>query len=531
MPLFRNMTGRFIPVTILFTLMLVGCGGNPESENAEVNKEDDAKPKVNKVAVANVNLDDAQGKNPEATLSDLATFGNGQSRNMVNPMAKNVLTKWKVKGKKVGIKWEAELGTTTYGGIVVADGKIFIGTNNKNPRNPDIKGPKGVLMCFDQKTGKFLWQALHDMPEPDVVREALHDGFCGTPTVVGDKLYYVTPNAEIVCAKTSDGKALWTVPMREKYKVSPCYVSICSPMVVDGIVYVMTGNGAVNDDGEVPHPDGASFLAVSAKDGKKIWAKSYPGKNIIEGQWSNPAYATVNGKGQVIFAGGDSYLYGLDAKSGDMIWKFYLNSKADAKKQLDKGIPNYPIATPVIYKNRAYVGIGLFPGHFAGNKVSHFWCIDITKKGDVSPKDDNFDPKAAVNKDSALVWHFGGYIMPKPGNGERTVYFGKTVSTAAVHDGLVYISELLGYVHCLDAETGKRYWVHDSFAAIWGSPMWIDGHVYYGTEQGDVKVFAHGKEEKLVATNYMGGNLYGTPVAHGNTIYVTTRSKLIAIGE
>ena len=55
--------------------------------------------------------------------------------------------------------------------------------------------------------------------------------------------------------------------------------------------------------------------------------------------------------------------------------------------------------------NKVYIGVGQDPEHDEG--IGHFWCIDITKKGDVSPKEDNFDPKAAVNKNSALVWHYG----------------------------------------------------------------------------------------------------------------------------
>ena len=378
----------------------------------------------------------------------MATLGNGPHRNMVNLSAEGLPTRWRVKNNPLNIEWVAQLGSTTYGEPVVADGKVFVSTNNKKPRDPNVRGPKSILMCFDQNTGKYLWQIVNEMPPKNIVREALHDGSCGTPTVVGKRIYFLAPAAELVCARTSDGKILWSLDMMK-----------------------------------------------------------------------------------VIFAGGDCYLYGLDARTGKMIWKFYCNSKAEANRQKQRGFPTYILSTPVIYKNRAYIGIGLYPGHFASNKIGHFWCIDITKKGDVSPKEDNFDPKAKVNKNSALVWHFGGEVKPRPKAGQRSVYFGKTLSTAAIYDGLVYISEELGYVHCLDSETGKLYWSYDAFSGIWGSPMWVDDRVYVGTEQGDILVFQHGKKLNLIRTNYMGGNLFGTPVAEGSTLYVTTRSKLYAIGE
>ena len=40
----------------------------------------------------------------------------------------------------------------------VYKGKIFIGTNNENPRDPKHQGDRSILLCFDEKTGEFLWQ-------------------------------------------------------------------------------------------------------------------------------------------------------------------------------------------------------------------------------------------------------------------------------------------------------------------------------------------------------------------------------------
>src|SRR5206468_261184 len=130
----------------------------------------------------------------------------------------------------------------------------------------------------------------------------------------------------------------------------------------------------------------------------------------------------------------------------------------------------------------------------AGSHTGHFWCIDLTKSGDVSPVNDNFDPKAAVNKNSALVWHFGGPVVPEPKKGGRKEYIGFTLSTAAVHDGLVYISDQMGLLHCLDAKTGQEYWAHDLLSEVWGSPYYVDGKVFLGAENGEVAVFAAGKQ-------------------------------------
>jgi outer membrane protein assembly factor BamB len=73
----------------------------------------------------------------------------------------NLPESWDVKSGK-NIKWKAQIGSTSFGNPVVAGGKIFLGTNNGNPRNPNIQEDKGVLMCFRESDGKFLWQAVTD---------------------------------------------------------------------------------------------------------------------------------------------------------------------------------------------------------------------------------------------------------------------------------------------------------------------------------------------------------------------------------
>src|ERR1035437_9505358 len=54
-------------------------------------------------------------------------------------------------------KWVAKLGSQSYGNVTVAHGRVFIGTNNENPRDPRHVGDRSILMCFDEKTGELLW--------------------------------------------------------------------------------------------------------------------------------------------------------------------------------------------------------------------------------------------------------------------------------------------------------------------------------------------------------------------------------------
>jgi outer membrane protein assembly factor BamB len=57
---------------------------------------------------------------------------------------------------------------------------------------------------------------------------------------------------------------------------------------------------------------------------------------------------------------------------------------------------------------------------------------------------------------------------------------------------------MVGYAYCLDAKTGQLYWWHDLKTEVWATPLWADGKLYIATVDGDVWIFSHGKEKKLL---------------------------------
>jgi outer membrane protein assembly factor BamB len=462
-------------------------------------------------------------------------FGGAPQRNMVNLVEKNLPTDFSLKeGELKGVKWTAQLGSNAYGGPVIAGGKVYVGTNNDKPRDPKIEDDKGVLMCFNEADGKFLWQIVHDkLPNPSE-NDFPQVGVISTPVVEGRRLYYVSNRAEVICADTDgprDGKngsnIVWRYDMLKELDVYPCQATSCSPLVAGDLVFVVTGNGT-NSERKLPSPKAPSFIAVNKSTGKLAWKDSSPGDKVSEGQWGNPAYAEVNGKGQVIFPGGDGWLYGFEAATGKPLWKFDCNPKKADEKAGRAGEPNYLVATPVVYDNKVIIGVGRNPEGGTGG-VGHLWCIDITKTGDLSPVDDNYDPKADVNKNSGLVWHFGGSTGKKTG---RKAYFYRTIGGCAVHEGLVYAADLDGFLYCLDFKTGQKYWEHDLKGTVWAAPYYVDGKIYLGDESGDLFIFPAGKEKKekdIHPPIDVGRPVKSTVVAANGVLYVQTDSVLFAI--
>jgi outer membrane protein assembly factor BamB len=283
--------------------------------------------------------------------------------------------------------------------------------------------------------------------------------------------------------------------------VEPNQASASSPLVVGELVFVVSGHGANFKTGKVRNPAAPSFLAVDRNTGKLVWQNSSPGAKIHTGQWGSPAYGEVDGQPQVAFPGGDGWLYVFEPASGKLLWK--ANCKAHEKVSAD-GEPETAFilaSAPVYSGHRVIIAIG---EPEASSGPGALRCLDARQRGDVTK--------------SGELWRIGGDD------------FNDSISTVAVHDGLVYATDAPGFVNCIDVATGKRLWVHDTKSNVWGSPMVIDGRAYVQTADGDVFVFQAGAEKKLLAKIAgLPESAHGTPVAANGVLYLTGQKHLYAI--
>jgi outer membrane protein assembly factor BamB len=452
---------------------------------------------------------------------DWPMWGGSPDRNMVSADT-GLPAEWDAKAGK-NVKWVAPLGDTTYGAPVIAGGKVLIGTNNGGNLRPGITGDKGVLVCLDEKTGKFLWQATHDKLPSGSINDWPDQGIVSAPLVEGDRLYYVSNQCQVVCAdvdgfadgendgpyrdekhkQKQDADIVWILDMYRDLKVFPHNLATCSPVGLGNLLFISTSNGVDDTHLKMPHPDAPDLIAVDKVTGKVVWQRSDPGANVFHGQWSSPALGMVRGKPQVIFGAGDGWCYAYEPKTGELIWKFDLNPKGTEWAPHGRGTKNSIVGTPVVHNDKVYLAVGQDPDH--GTGPGHLYAIDATGKGDVT--------------ETARVWRVGGEG------------FGRSLSTVAIADGLLYAADLNGFLYCFDVTTGKQHWRHDTFAAVWGSPFVVDGKVLLGTTDGEVIVLAHGKELKELAVNDQQSTVYSTPVVANGVLYVANRRALYAIAR
>jgi outer membrane protein assembly factor BamB len=459
------------------------------------------------------------------------------------------------------VKWCVPLGTECYSTPVVAGGKVLLGTNNGQPRDPRHQGDRGVLLCLNEADGSLAWQLVVPKLEGDIFLDWPQAGMCSPATVEGDRVYTVTNRDEVVCldlnglANGNDGPfrdegrhaalqdqppmtpgpadadILWLSDLRAAAGVRP-HDSAHSSVLLDGpYLYVNTSNGLTSKHDGVDRPEAPSLVVVEKTTGRLV-AQEREGisRRIFHSTWSSPALGEVGGRRLVFFGGGDGVVYAFEALTAEKgtgpvsrngpqgasqkldlspfplrcVWRFDCDPTAPKENihfyiRNRRESPSNIKSMPVFHNGRVYVTVG--GDIWWGKNQAWLKCIDAAKTGDVTQ--------------SGLVW---SYSVGR-----------HCCSTPSIHDGLVYAADCDGKVHCVDAQTGRPYWVHEAGGEIWASTLVADGKVYIGTRRGDFWVLAAGRQKRVLSSIRLDAPVISTPVAANGTLYVGTMTRLYAL--
>ena len=458
---------------------------------------------------------------------------------------------WDVKTGK-NVLWSAKLGSQTYGSPVVSGGRVFVGTNNAGgyvdrlPPTTDL----GCLLAFDAASGQFLWQYSAEKLPTGRVNDWPQHGIPSSPYVNGDRLWIVNNRSEVVCLDTSgfyddqddgpikdatttgeqliknEADMVWSLDLIKTFGSFPHHHSNCTITSDGQLLFIVVPDGRDESHRRLPSPRAPSFIAVNAKTGAVVWTNLEHSDQILHGQWASAAYGQLGGVSQVICPSGSGWLFGLDAATGETLWKFDCNPKDSQWILGGRGRRNNLVAPPLIYDGRVYIGTGQDIEH--GEGKADLWCIDPTKRGDVSPTIINRS-QFVPNPNSALIWNFDKADTDAGKKPEFEDFFHRSLSTPVSKDGLLLTADTSGLVHCFDAKTGHRHWTHDVFAVCACSPIIINDRVYVADEDGEVAIFKLSKQKELVAEISMSERIYVTPTAADGVLYQCTNSRLFAI--
>jgi outer membrane protein assembly factor BamB len=439
------------------------------------------------------------------------------------------------------VKWGVRFCDAFYSTPSVAAGRVFLG---------GLEGRDGIFACLDAATGKLLWKWQAPVrkvaPDPRGFSLGIRDipqqlGVCSSPAIDGDRVYFVSNRFDVMCldahgqtAGPGAGHAhvLWSYDMWEKLGVFPCDTANGAPLIDGDLLYVSTSNGVDRNtfhnpykekDRPVPAPDAPNLIVLDKRSGRLVATDDTPiARHLLHGQWSSPSLGKVGDRKLVFYGGGDGRCYAFEALASvpqqpvrlKTVWScdcippeykgshdldpvvYYTLGDKRTHGTLNKNDGTFVgtseiIATPVFLNNRVYVAIGRDPAHGRGRGALH--CIDASGSGDIT--------------ETGKIWTYQG--------------LDRTLSTVSIAGGLLYASDVAGRLHCLDAETGKCYWIHETNCEVWGSTLVADGKVYMPTARG-LWVLATGKELKVLSHINLGAKVDASPVVANGTLYVAS---------
>ncbi|MBI5388193.1 MAG: PQQ-binding-like beta-propeller repeat protein [Verrucomicrobia bacterium] len=513
--------------------------------------------------------------------ADRPQWGEAWSRNMTSP-ERGLPESFDPKTGR-NVKWAARLGTETHSTPVIARGRVYIGTNNGTPRDARNQGDRGVLMCFDERTGAFLWQFAAPKIKTSMFWDWPNAGICSPATVEEDRVYLISNRGEVVCLDAhgmtngndgpyrdeathcvppgdaplepgqTDADILWLFDMVKTCGVRQHDSAHGSILIHGPFLYVNTSNGVDDTHKRIQAPDAPSLIVLDKRTGRLVARDDeHIGPRIFHSTWSSPALAEVNGRPLILFCGGDGVVYAFEPVKADLAQPPRSRRREEApssKAEFDQSLLS-SAATSRDGSGPGGTNVALL------KKVWWFDCDPTAPKENVHRFNSN-RRESPSNVKSIPVFHGNRVFVTVGGD----LWWGKhqtwlqcidatktgditksgqvwscelaqhCMGTPAVQDGLVFVGDSGHRLHCIDAATGTPHWTHDVKGEVWASPLVADGKVYFATRRGEFLVFAASKEKKLLSELDLGSPVSGTPVAANGVLYVTTMRQLYAVQQ
>jgi outer membrane protein assembly factor BamB len=396
-------------------------------------------------------------------------------------------------GQLAGVRWKSAVPGLGHSSPIIAGERIYVcsavrkaagkaplklAVGGEPTAAEDNEEQNWVVLCYDAKTGKELWQKTAKAAKPRATRHEKATHANTTLATDGKHLVAFFGSEGLYCYNL-DGKLLWSrdlgVVNISKYGIGWGYAS--SPAVYQNRIALLC------DDPSNPY-----LVVLSLADGKEIWRVSR--KGICERSWGTP-YIHASATGVQVVTNGWPWSVSYDLETGKELWRIGNGG--------DNPIPTPFAANGWIYLTNAHGG------------KAPVYVIRPDAKGDLTPQ-------AGGKPNDGLVW--------------ATMGAGSYISTPLVYGDYVYLGNTNGVVRCLNAKTGEKMYEQrlSADAQIYASVVGADGKIFFPSLDGAVYVVKAGPTYQLLSRNQMGEPCFATPAILGNTIYFRTTDSLVAVG-
>lgn len=376
--------------------------------------------------------------------------------------------KW---GMEENVAWKVALPDRGNSTPVVWGDKVFV-------TQAIEKEGKRLLLCFDKKTGKQLWDAGTIYKEKELTH-ATNPYCAASPATDGERVIVFHASAGVFCYDLN-GKVLWK--RTDLGKQHHIWGNGTSPVLVGDRVFLNFGPG-----------ENTVMYCFDKKTGKTLWEHKEPGGASGEagnktwlGSWSDPLLRKAGQRDELLM----SYpgrACAFDPMSGKVLWTC-------------GGL------TPLVYNSPLFVDdMGIFMCGYGGAAMA----VKMGGSGDVTEKN--------------RVW-FEPRVQQRIGSG-------------VIHAGYHYILTDGGIVECRDMKTGKLVYNErlkgpGPTAKNWSSlVLSADGKCYAANQGGDCFVFKAGPVFELIATNSLNELIIGSIAVSDGQLFIRGYRNLWCIGK
>jgi outer membrane protein assembly factor BamB len=402
----------------------------------------------------------------------------GPSRDGIS-LEKDLPTRWAPSGDNLA--WKAPYGGRS-APIVLGD-RLFL-------QNTAGKGEtvQERVLALNADTGRLLWEYKFNVYSSDVPPHRV-----GWASPVGDPAtgnVYAYGVGGTLIGLTSDGKLLWERSLAEDFGLVTTHGGRTVSPIIDGDLLIISGvSSAWGNQARAAH----RFMAFDKKTGQTIWVSS-PGGRPYDTTYSTPIIANINGTRLLIAGGGDGAVHALKPQTGEPVWKYDMAKRGVNTSVLVKG------TTAIVSHSEENLDI---------NEMGLIAALDAAAKGNIG-KD---QIKWAVRNFQ------GGFSSPII-DGDR-----------------IYQVDNGANLFAFDFNTGKQLWTLNLGTIQKASPVFADGKLYVGSENGRFFILKPGPDKcEIIDEDQLGTEgapeaIVGSPAVARGRIYLVSDSTLYAIGK
>ncbi len=393
---------------------------------------------------------------------------------------------------------------------VLFKGRLFI--NGYQGEGPDLQE---AVACYDAETGKQLWvHRFNDFLSDTIYLRYSTSSPCIDPETGN---VYVSGTQGLFSCFDRDGKLLWQHSLMEEFGRLTFPNSRTASPRIDHELVITRG---ITSNWGASGPAGDRFYAYDKRTGELVWT-SAPGERPQDNTFSQPLLTWMDGQRALISAGGDSTVVGINARTGDPIFRFPA-AKAGAKGGINAAIVRYKDSLVVVHESE----------NLDSSEVGRtaMFKLPLGSKPPEPGKPQVFEPKEIEQWRNSL---------------------GSLASSPVIVGDRMYEVTGTGELGAMEIETGKVLWKKKLAAEQrQSSPLYGDGKLYVamyiadatasgkaGSEgdtggNGELLILKPGDNDaQILSRTVLDGRCYGSPIAYNGKLYVQTDRKLYCFGK